>query len=607
MEIKSKLIKTLALSDDVYDHEYDPNHILFASEDIEIIKNRLSQAVYLLNHTVASIFIVDFDRRVIMGNQMIDHMTKIKRPFKGHHFEEFVPINFEEPYYKKIWETALEFGFWQGQIAYESTTGDKIYQWMKIFRLQNKHGETSEVGIMLFDMSESVQMLQDINHVSYYDFLTNLPNWRQFNLDIENYIRQDSEQHVAYCVMVRLANLSEINVLYGNKIGDMVIQGVVERFHHLLMPNCKLYRIVGDVFAIFASNIGDVELFNEQISQMKQMTRTPFLLEGHSVNLESTFGLSVYPKDADNHHDLINDAEIALNLSGKSREDINFYSQSMNEKYIRSLEITGKIKEAMFNDRMDVFYQPILEANTQKVVAVEGLLRWHDPDLGYISPEEILRVAEAHNYLFDLEFWVIEHIFKTLGNPNFALFINVSLKLIEYPCFIERLMRLVHDYQIDATNVVFEITEHHAIQSSTIALKTLNQLCDFGFKIALDDFGVGYSSVSLLVQFPIHIVKLDRSFIEGLLHDQKHITVVKSIAEMVKRLGMLSVCEGIETENHAKFVSTLGVDYLQGYYYSRPIAYKELQKFLACNRIASKSMIKNIVVIFTTERGMYEQ
>lgn len=582
---RSTVTETLARSNDAFDEMRvleNAKELISDACTLQELRSQFAKAIYVIQNVPVMSLVLDLNRTVLWISDPTTHILgKSTEDLVGKQFQDVINLNFNEIYYRTIWETALEFGFWQGQIEYKDTMGKVTQQWLKLFSLPQTDGKLSHIGAILFDLSESIQMQSDLHRVSYFDHMTELPNYRSLRQDMRNAIdNKHATQNFTYFIMIRLSNLSEINVLHGVSVGDAIIMDVVKRLRNILLPNCKLYRIVGDIFGIVATGILNQETYNRRLVVIKEALNVPFVIYDKSISLSSNFGVSIYPLDADDYEVLLQNAEMAMRVSQERNSGINFYSTEMNVQYTRSLVIMDKLQEALENNIVQVHYQPVINTKTRKVAAVESLLRWTDDELGYVPPNEIIEYAELHQFMPELGLWIIEEVFKSQLDKRVFVSINVSLSQVEHPFFIEKLRSLVEKYAIDAEKIIFEITEHKGFEDSKVATESLDAIRELGFKIALDDFGIGYSSLTLLNQFPSDVLKLDRSFITGMTHETKQGKISKSVIEMAHNLGLLTVCEGIETSDDVSFAQSLSCDYLQGFYYSKAIPKHELEHFI---------------------------
>jgi len=323
------------------------------------------------------------------------------------------------------------------------------------------------------------------------------------------------------------------------------------------------------------------------VDRVFDMIRQPYVIEGKEISITASFGISLYPDDGMSYENLLQNAETALREAKQSGKNaVKFFSEKMNEKATRWFILGNQLNSAIFNNELCMYYQIQVDNKSKEIIGVESLVRWNHKDYGILSPDEFIPFAETSGLILPLGYWVINNVFKQVRNhvdKGYRLIkysINLSAKQLEDKDFISKVSDLLEFYKLNPDNIVFEITESSAMLNPDVSNRVLNQLKEIGFHLAMDDFGTGYSSLSSLNQFPIDILKIDRSFITHISKDKKKERLTLAILAMTEIVGLTTVAEGVETLEDVEFLAHLKCDILQGYYYSKPINELEFNRIL---------------------------
>lgn len=308
-------------------------------------------------------------------------------------------------------------------------------------------------------------------------------------------------------------------------------------------------------------------------------------IEGNDILLSLTTGISVYPYDGNDSQTLLRNASIATRLTQNKigRNNYNFYSKHHNVESRHQIRIEGELYKAIERDELIVYYQPIVDLKTGQIDSLEALIRWEHPELGLIPPDEFIPVAENSGLIETISFKVIESVCKQLTvwtEYDFTVAINLSTVDFKNEDLAERIIKMVSEYNIDCSKLMFEVTESIAIQQIDETNRILLALKEAGFTIALDDFGTGYSSLRYIKQFPIDKIKIDRSFISKIISEKTDAALVSAIIAMGHRLGLLVVAEGVEDEQQLNLLQDLNCDQMQGYFMSKPLPSGEISEWI---------------------------
>ncbi|KWX85876.1 hypothetical protein AMQ83_22185, partial [Paenibacillus riograndensis] len=326
--------------------------------------------------------------------------------------------------------------------------------------------------------------------------------------------------------------------------------------------------------------------FSARLSTIQDAPSTPNKIQGHLVECTASIGISIGPQKGVAADDLVKQADLAmLHGKGTGRNNIFQYSEDLEESIRRKKVLSQQLLSAAANAEFEVHYQPILNAERLQVHKVEALLRWTSPIYGPVSPAEFIPLAETSGSIVSIGGWVLRQVCADMRRfRESGLFltaaVNISALQLMQPGLLELLLKLLHEYELPPSSLELEITESVLVNGDSI-LESLQQLRAHGFRISLDDFGTGFSSLSYLRRFPVDVIKIDRSFVSEMTPHPQGDVLVKAIIELSHNLGLRVVSEGIELQEQFDRLRSLGSDELQGFYISKPVRAGEIRSFLS--------------------------
>lgn len=558
-------------------------------DDINVLRNRFSQSVFIIDNIPQAVFVTDLGGNIKLVNASAERITGyLLSELKGKNMRILKSERQAKSFYVNMWKSIIEEEYWQGEIWNRKKDGSLYLQWMRVFSIRNENNEINEYVSVCTDISERHLLLEELNQSVYYDALTGLPNpallRQEFQDSIELLARKNKKQ---YFVAINIDRFSYINLLYGYRIGDQLLIDIANRIKHRLRDKDSVYRFSGDVYILLIRDIEEVETVINIVDRVFDMIRQPFIIEGKEISITASFGISLYPDDGMSYENLLQNAETALREAKQSGKNaVKFFSEKMNEKATRWFILGNQLNSAIFNNELCMYYQIQVDNKNKEIIGVESLVRWNHKEYGILSPDEFIPFAETSGLILPLGYWVIDNVFKQVRNhvdKGYRLIkysINLSAKQLEDKDFITKVNGLLEFYKLNPDNIVFEITESSAMLNPEVSNRVLSQLKEIGFHLAMDDFGTGYSSLSSLNQFPIDILKIDRSFITHISKDKKKERLTLAILAMTEIVGLSTVAEGVETLEDVMFLAHLKCDVLQGYYFSKPINEVEFTRIL---------------------------
>lgn len=421
-----------------------------------------------------------------------------------------------------------------------------------------------------------------IEQLAFYDGLTGLPNRALFHDRLHQALAAAKRHgHPLALLFVDLDRFKEINDTQGHACGDQVLAEVGRRFRAALRHDETLARLGGDEFVIIANQTGrsGATLIAERLKRV--LNKSIEVREG-TFSLGASTGIALYPDDGDDSQLLLKHADIAMYRAKADGGGYCFYGARMGAELARRMEVARRFTRALQEKQLKLHYQPQCDLKTGKLIGAEALLRWHDPEWGWVSPAEFIPIAEERGMMVVLGEWVLKEACwqlqfwarAGLALPD-RLAINVATQQIEQEDFAHRALAIAHDAGVAPTCIELEITESSMMLDPECAMRVTRLLVDAGFAFAIDDFGTGHSSLSYLKRFPAQTLKIDMSFVRQMLSDRNDLSIVTTIIAMAQSLGLKTLAEGVEEAAQAERLLALGCDEAQGYYFGRPVSSDE--------------------------------
>lgn len=467
-------------------------------------------------------------------------------------------------------------------------------------QIQPRSGELGGLIRVFETMRERIQQSSSqIRNLAYKDPLTGLPNRRSFSEILQQHTAKN--EHKLALLYLDLDHFKHVNDSLGHMAGDELIQGVAQRIKTCLRrltdtlrlePDQLICaRVGGDEFLILMTNLQRSSDAARCAQMIIDQVQESFELHGHRVTVGASIGVATFPDDGDSASELLRTADLAMyHAKSQGKNNYKFYTPELNEDADEQLLLKSKLRDAIAHDRLALYYQPKVDLITGEIVGAEALARWNDSELGDISPERFLKVAEEHGLIGEFTGWVITEScrqlnqWKDLIGLNFQLAINVSYRDISGPYLPIVLQEALREYDVGPENFILEITESGLLSGDRDPVTILNEIRGLGCDIALDDFGTGYSSLSYLRHLPVDEIKVDRSFILDLADNKPARHIIEAIAKLGKTLNMQITAEGIETLDQLRMVTDLGCDFAQGALFSMPMPAEEFVDILEKKR-----------------------
>lgn len=552
-------------------------------------RQKLKEAAIVYDTTSEGIIITDSGGKIVGINNAFSNITGYsieevlgKKPsiLKSEHHS---PIFFEQ-----MWNSLQQYGHWEGEVWNQRKNGTVYPVWLNINTAYDETGEIENfVGIFL-DISKLKESEMKLEQIVHFDPLTKLPNRLLLQARLQHAIEKFERQETKIAVIhLDMNHFKDINESYGYGVGDKVLVKISKKLSDLLHQENTLARIGGDEFVILVEDIEDVLEIEPIVKKIQDAFEEAIVADGLDFRLKSSIGIAIFPDDGEDAETILKHADLAQNRSKMNGgEGYCYFSAQMGAQVFERVLLERELRRAVEERQFTVYYQPQIDLQTGVLVGAEALVRWKHPMMGLVRPDVFISLAEHNHLIVPMGEQVLEEACRRAkewidsGWFDGRISVNVSGRQFERHDVVDTIRRIVEKSGLDTRYLELEITESVMMNEPNELMKKFSALKELGIEIAIDDFGTGYSSLSYLKQFPIDKLKIDQSFVRGLLTSEQDYAIVKAIIAMSDVLGLKTIAEGIEEKEHGEILQKMGCMQGQGYFYARPLEKEAFENYM---------------------------
>ncbi len=578
----------------IFNDAGDVTNLVKIKEDITEKHERDDKLLFagtLLENSVQAVFVTDKDHVIQYVNPAFSTIT-------GYSSEDIIGntprmLNsgmHDQPFFNSMYKSLQESGQWKGEITNRKKTGQLYVECLSIFKLYNDQGEQLHYA-MFSDITVNKRNEELIYQQANFDSLTGLPNKALFMDRLDETLKSAVREGLGVVVLlINFDGFKWVNDTFGHSVGDEILKLLSARISSTLRKSDTVSRLVSDEFTVIVRDLMSVHQAEAVAKSLLEEISLPIDVNGRDVFLTASLGISAFPDDAHNSQNLLKNAANAMHqakLAGRNK--YCFYTPEMNREAQARWKLENELRRAIHQKEFEVYYQPMIDFQSRRVVAAEALIRWRHPERGLVCPGEFIALAEETKLIIPIGLWMVQQVcdqIRSWGEEGFVL-PHISVNLSPIQCVdlaaAKQILDVIKESAINPERLVLEITESLMMESNDEVMKMLNAYKAYGLRLSVDDFGTGYSSLGYLKQFPVDLLKIDRSFVAGIQENSDDEVLVKAIVAMAKSLYLKVVAEGVESIEQLEILNMLGCDYAQGYFFSKPITAQQLREFVLEN------------------------
>ncbi|MCY6369439.1 putative bifunctional diguanylate cyclase/phosphodiesterase [Clostridium ganghwense] len=427
----------------------------------------------------------------------------------------------------------------------------------------------------------------ELKYYAYHDSLTGFFNKKTFVNKLNEELKK-ARKYNRKCALfcIDFDNFKLVNDTLGHAYGDEFLKSISKELKRCVNKDDIISRFGGDEFNILQKNIKGIDEVRELVNKILEKFKNPVVVDDYAFDVTASIGIIIYPDDACSSDELLKKADIAMyKAKSNGKNQYKFFKSYMNEELKRKMHIQKKLKEAVENNSFSVYYQPQINTRTANISGIEALVRWINPEEGIISPNEFIPLAEENGLILPISEFVLRTAcnkskqWNTSRSSKLSISVNVSVIQLNQKDFVDIVKKIIEETGVDPQYLILEITENILIKSLECNIRKLEKLRKLGVKIALDDFGKGYSSLSYIMDLPIDILKIDKCFVDDIVKNSKKQYIIHTIISLAQKINVKVVAEGVEIKEQYDILMKQNCDKIQGYYFSKPLseeAFEEL-------------------------------
>ena len=566
--------------------------ILSSGEDVTSrrqTEESLRLAAGVFDNTHDGVIITDRDGCILNINEAFSKMTGYRRDqVLGKNPSIFKSGKHDSEFYQGMWQSIEEHGFWEGEITNRRADGELIFENLAISAVRDDSGNITQFVGVFSDISHLKAHQERLAWQAQHDILTGLPNRLLLAERMESAFKLAKRQHqlVANCIL-DLDKFKPINDEHGHEMGDQLLIQIAERLTLTVRSIDTVARLGGDEFVLILAGCNSVNEVEEILNRVQSQLRLPVRIGDHSLHVSSSIGISLYPANGEEADILLRRADKAMYVVKQSGKDsFRFFDQLEEQQAKAHRQFMNEMRTALKSDELGLLYQPTIDVHEGEVSGVKALVRWAHPRDGVLLPDRFLPQIETTRLAVELDQWVIGEALRQMrvwvsGGLDLSVSLNISAQTLLDP----HSLIWLHDAlagipEIDPSRIELEILESAALSDLQLVSETINAFRELGVSFALGDFGMGYSSLTFLKKLPVQVIKMDHTFVRGMLQDPDDLAIVEGMMGLAQAFNRSVVAEGVESAEHGRLLLSMGCQKLQGYGIAEPMPSDELEDWI---------------------------
>jgi diguanylate cyclase (GGDEF)-like protein/PAS domain S-box-containing protein len=539
----------------------------------------------VIEQSTDAIVICDADQRIVLVNRAFERITQFTQADSIGKTPRILQSGLQSSdFYAQMWRSVTSVGHWHGEIWNRRKNGELFAEWLALSAVRDVSGVLTHYIGIFSDITQRKKTEQRIQHLAHFDALTDLPN-RTLLIDRVGQLMTASNRNRRQFALffLDLDRFKNINDSMGHEAGDELLKVISRRLVKLLRTTDTVARMGGDEFVLLLPEIDGVGGAAVVAEAVLRSINTPLTLLNQEISVSASIGICLFPNDAGDVSEMIRNADAAMyRAKSAGRNSYQFYTRDMNALALEKLATENALRHALQRQEFVLHYQPQVCATTGALKAVEALIRWHRPEVGFVMPGQFIPIAEERGLIAAIGQWTLHEAARQaaewdrLGMPPVPIAVNISATQFHQQGFIERLTDILASYGLASNRIELEITETVILQDCERTVALLQRLHALGFALSIDDFGTGCSSLNYLRRFPIRKIKIDRSFVSEMLTDRGAAGIVRGIIGLAKSLDMQVIAEGVETAAQLESLRASQCEFVQGFLVSKAIPAAEL-------------------------------
>ncbi len=545
----------------------------------------------IMSSSTEGAVVVDGEFRCLVWNRFMEDLTGLRaEEVLGKRAGDFFPVIGDQPIDELLARVLKGETVNVAETTYMVPNTER-QGWISVsYRPQyDSKGKVTGVIGHVRDLTERKRAEQQIEYQAYHDELTGLANRRLFQEHLTLALALAQRRHRPVSVLfLDLDHFKVVNDSLGHTIGDALLKEIATRLRTSVREGDVVARVGGDEFTIVLQELEKKEDAATMAQRVLRIIAEPIDVEGNRLYITTSIGITVYPEDGEDAETLLKNADNAMyRAKAVGRNTYEMSTQELSRSMQERLTLENGLHQAMEKSEFEVYYQPQIDIRTMRIVGMEALLRWRHPERGLMLPGSFLSVAEERGFIVMIGDWVLRtalkqgRVFHDMGFPDFRVAVNLSARQFRELSLVDGIESAIKESGLDPKALELEITESVAMENIDMTFKVLEQLRRTGISIAIDDFGMGHSSLSYLKRFPIDALKIDRNFVEDLPGGFEDAAIVRSVIELAQGLNLRVVAEGVETKPQLDFLKEHGCREVQGFYFGFPVPAPQFRETLA--------------------------